>query len=92
MRRSFIGRCGSDPCAGRRWARPAVGPALLSVVGMVHAAFPIGRAWQAVVASGFAGQERFKVVFGDEPAASCFYRSELAGAQQVMDELPGDAQ
>ena len=32
------------------------------------------------------------MVFGDQPAASCLYRPELAGAQQVMDELPGDAQ
>jgi hypothetical protein len=38
-------------------------------------------------ASRFVGQERFKVVFGDQPAASGLYRSELAGAQQVMDEL-----
>ena len=25
------------------------------------------------------------MVFGDQPAASCLYRAELAGAQQVMD-------
>ncbi len=34
-------------------ARPAIGPALLSVVGMVHAAFPLWRIWQAVAASRF---------------------------------------
>src|SRR5580704_10803498 len=43
--------------------------------------------WQAVVASWFARQERFKVVFGDQPTASCLYRPELAGAQQVMAEF-----
>jgi hypothetical protein len=75
----------------RPTARHALGPAVLSVVGMVHAALSIGRTWQAV-ASRFARQERFKVVFGDQPAASCLYRPELAGAQQGMDELPGDAQ
>ena len=32
------------------------------------------------------------MVFGDEPAASCLYRAELAGAQQVVDEFSGDAQ
>ena len=32
------------------------------------------------------------MVFGDQSAASCLYRPELAGAKQVVDELPGDAQ
>jgi hypothetical protein len=40
-----------------------------------------------VVALRFACQERFKVVFGDQPTASCLYRPELAGAQQVMAEF-----
>jgi hypothetical protein len=47
---------------------------------------PIG-----LVASRFARQERFEVAFGDQPAASCLYRPQLAGAQQVMDEFSGDA-
>jgi hypothetical protein len=38
------------------------------------------------------GQERFKVVLADEPAAPCFYRPELTGAEQIVDELSGDAQ
>ena len=46
----------------------------------------------ALVASRFARQERFKVVFGDQSAAACLYRPELAGAQQVVDEFRGDAQ
>lgn len=45
-----------------------------------------------VVVSRFARQERVKVVFGDQPTPSCPYRPELAGTQQVMDELSGDAQ
>jgi hypothetical protein len=40
----------------------------------------------------FAGQEPFKVVLTDQPTAPCLDRSELACAQQVMDELSGDAQ
>jgi hypothetical protein len=35
----------------------------------------------AVVASRFAREERFEVVFGDQSAASCLYGPELAGAQ-----------
>jgi hypothetical protein len=31
-------------------------------------------------------------VLTDQPTAPCLDRSELAGAQQVMDELSGDAQ
>jgi hypothetical protein len=58
---------------------------------MVQEAFPIWKTRQAVPASRFSRQERFKVMFGDQPAASCLYRPELAGAQQVMDELSGDA-
>jgi hypothetical protein len=34
----------------------------------------------------------FKVVLTDQPTAPCLYRSELAGAQQVVDEFSGDAQ
>jgi hypothetical protein len=55
---------------------------------MVHLAFRNTENLAAVVVSRFARQERFKVVFGDQPAASCLYRAELAGAQQVVDELP----
>jgi hypothetical protein len=36
-------------------------------------------------ASLFAGQELFQVMLADQPAAPCFHRPELAGAQQVMD-------
>jgi hypothetical protein len=43
------------------------------------------------MASLFSGQERFKVVPTDEPAAPGLYRPELAGAQQVVDEFSGDA-
>ena len=60
---------------------------------MVHTAFPdMENLASSCCLSGFAGEECSKVVFGDQPAASCLYRPELAGAQQVMDELPGDAQ
>jgi hypothetical protein len=31
--------------------------------------------------SGFGREERFEMVFGYQPAASCLYRPELAGAQ-----------
>jgi hypothetical protein len=40
----------------------------------------------------FAIQERLKVVFADQPAASCLYRSELAGAQEVGHPLAADAE
>jgi hypothetical protein len=39
-------------------------------------------------ASLVAGQELFQVVPADQPAAPCFHRSELAGAQQVVLKLP----
>src|SRR5262245_40579841 len=39
-----------------------------------------------------AGKERFEMVLADQTAAPCLHRPELAGAQQVVDELPGDAQ
>ena len=39
----------------------------------VPVAFRIWRTCQAVVASGFARQERFEVVFGDQPATFCLY-------------------
>jgi hypothetical protein len=60
--------------------------------GMPGSARPVSLRPAAVVASRFVRQERFKVVSADQPAASCLYRPELAGAQQVVDELLGDAQ
>src|SRR6266702_1223911 len=44
------------------------------------------------LASLFSGQELFQVMLADQPAAPCLYRPELAGAQQIVDKLSGDAQ
>jgi hypothetical protein len=75
-----------------RWTASGQPLMAVSVSGQISMNANIWGTWQAVVASLFACEERFKVVFGDQAAASCLYRSQLAGAQQVMDELPGDAQ
>ncbi len=37
------------------------------------------------------GTRKVAAVAGAHPAASCLYRPELVDAQQVVDELPGDA-
>src|SRR2546421_7500956 len=40
----------------------------------------------------FTGQELFQVMLAYQPAAPCLHRPELAGAQEVVDELCGDSQ
>jgi len=80
----------SEPAAAFRLAGGKGGPGSPAVA---NPPLPLTTAAViAVVVSRFARQERFEVVFGDQPAASCLYRPELAGAQQVVDEFSGDAQ
>ena len=92
LRRSYIDKSGSRLCSetvGSSCRRScAAGCRWHGFCGVSGHGEPV----KQFVASGFAREECFKVVFGDQPAASCLYRPELAGAQQVMDELPGDAQ
>ena len=40
----------------------------------------------------FPGQERFQVALADQPTASRLHRPELAGTQQVVNELSRHAQ
>ena len=51
------------------------------------------RGWiTQLLPQGSSARNASRWCLGDQPAASCLYRAELAGAQQVMDEFPGDAQ
>jgi hypothetical protein len=63
MRRSYFGRSKSVRAQAVR-KRSGLGPALLSVVGIVRTASGRENS-QAVVVSRFSCQERFQVVFGD---------------------------